>query len=77
MVVKRSHNSMVGTMVTLVIILVIVAGVIGYRWHLKAREKRKILNKWKMAYPQTTVVKLVQIESFLFPSWFQSFLFYL
>ena len=54
---------MVGTMVTLVIIIVIMAGVIGYRWHLKAREKQKILNKWKMAYPQTTVVKLVKIEA--------------
>ena len=50
-----SSNAMVGTMIFVIVLIVIVAGVIGYKWHLKSKEKQNILNKWKMAYPKTTV----------------------
>ena len=40
-----------------IIIILIVVATISYRWYLKSKEKRTILKKWTMAYPQTTVVR--------------------
>ena len=51
-----------------IIIILIVVATISYRWYLKSKEKRTILKKWTMAYPQTTVVR--QVHFLTFPSCF-------
>ena len=52
-----------------IIIILIVVATISYRWYLKSKEKRTILKKWTMAYPQTTVVR--QVDFLTIPACFQ------
>ena len=47
-----------------IIMILIVVATISYRWYLKSKEKRTILKKWTMAYPQTTVVRQVHLFKF-------------
>ena len=52
-----AHKAVVSGMIILFAIIVITAGACIYKWHLKARQNQEVLNKWKMAYPSTTVYK--------------------
>ena len=54
---KAMGGILISVIVVVVILIIVIA--ITYKWHLKSREKQIILNKWTMAYPQTTVVRWV------------------
>lgn len=51
------NQAIVGSMIGGVLLILGIAGSFVYKWHLKASQKRKIIEKWKMAFPATTVYK--------------------
>ena len=54
---NKANQAVVGGMVFGFVIFFIIIGAIGYKWHLKHKEKREFINKWRGAYPATTVYR--------------------
>ena len=50
-----ANQAIVSVMACLVVIIFIIAGLKGFKWYLESAKQKKMMRKWKMAYPATTV----------------------
>ena len=57
-----ANQAIVSVMSCLVVIIFIIAGLKGYKWYLEAANKKRMMKKWKVAYPATTVHRYTKLE---------------